>query len=95
MCQPLLSPVAPIRAPEWERLWITHLYPLKASEAGGEEEEKEGERRGGGVVAGKPLANMCRWVSALTCDTDKSRCHSHFQPAVTLRRCSHAFRAQR
>lgn len=48
MCQPLLSPVAPIRAPEWERLWITHLYPLKASEAGGEEEEKEGERRGGG-----------------------------------------------
>lgn len=49
MCQPLLSPVAPIRAPEWERLWITHLYPLKASEAGGEEEEKEGERRGGGL----------------------------------------------
>ena len=56
MCQPLLSPVAPIRAPEWERLWITHLYPLKASEAGGEEEEKEGgreserEREGGGVL---------------------------------------------
>lgn len=44
VCQPLLSPVAPIRAPEWERLWITHLYPLKASEAG----EEEGERGVGG-----------------------------------------------
>ncbi|KAA8591790.1 hypothetical protein FQN60_017164 [Etheostoma spectabile] len=30
LCQPLLSPLGPIRAPEWERLWITHLYPLKA-----------------------------------------------------------------
>lgn len=67
MCQPLLSPVGPIRAPEWQRLWITHLYPLKA---------REGVRQ--------PLASMCRWVSALACDTDKSRGHSHFQPAVTL-----------
>lgn len=40
-CQTLLSPVAPKRAPEWERLWITHLYPLKASGAGEEEEEGE------------------------------------------------------
>lgn len=44
VCQPLLSPVGPIRTPEWERLWITHLYPLKASEAG---EEKRGGGRGG------------------------------------------------
>lgn len=46
VCQPLSSPVGPIRAPEWERLWITHLYPLKASEAG-EEEGETGECSGG------------------------------------------------
>lgn len=33
--QLLLSPVAPIRAQEWECVWITHLYPLKTSDGGG------------------------------------------------------------
>ncbi len=39
--------MGPIRAPECERLWITHLYPLKASEAGEEEGEEGGEGRMG------------------------------------------------
>lgn len=38
------------------------------------------------VQRGQPLA---RWVSALTCDADKSCCHSHFQPSVTLSRLSY------
>ena len=50
MCQLQRSPVGPIRAPEWERLWITHLYPLKASEAG----EEEGRGGGGGVGVQRP-----------------------------------------
>lgn len=48
VCQPLLSPVGPITAPEWERLWITHLYPLQA----GEQEEGE-EGRGKGEAIGQ------------------------------------------
>lgn len=55
---------------------------------------EEGGREGVGL-AGKPLASTFRWVSALACDTDKSCCHSHFQPAVTLSCCSQAFHTWR
>lgn len=85
VCQPLLSPVAPIRAPKWWRLWITHLYPLKTSQAG--EGGVEAERVQWEAGLGPALTDG---FSASACDTDKSCFRSHFQPGVTLSRCSHA-----
>lgn len=90
VCQLLLSPVGPIRAPEWERLQITHLYPLKASDAA-----EEGDKNKRGCEGGSHRASMYRWVLALVCDTDESCCHFHVQTSVTFPRCSHAFCSRR
>ena len=85
--------MGPIRALEWERLWITHLYPLKASKADEEEEEEEEEEEG--EEAGQRGSHwpVCADGFQPWHVTRISPVVTHFQPAVTLSRCSHAFRS--